>query len=124
MAGIAPSVPVTTNRSDIGYALVKTLAETTKQNFKNLLFTNPGEKIYDARFGVALKKFLFEPFTSSTESKIVDSINEQVNIYMPYLKIKKIDFLRDEDNSSLNLKIYYFIEGVQASDLLEIDIGI
>lgn len=124
MAGIAPRIPMTTNRSDIGYSLVKNLAETTKQNLKNLLLTNPGEKVYDSTFGVALKRFLFEPFTSTTESKITNAINEQVNQYLPFVKIKKIDFLKQEDISTLSIRIYYYVEGVQLSDLLEINFGI
>jgi len=118
--GISPRVPLTTSRADIGYALNKTIDESVKQNFKMLLLTNNGEKTFDSKFGVGLKKYLFTQFSPTVEGEIISAINYQVSRYMPFLKIKNIKFNRDEDNNRLGLQIYYYIEGLQATDILDI----
>ena len=118
--GISPKLPLTTNRVDIGYNLNKTLDETVKQNLKMLLLTNNGEKIFDSKFGVGLRQYFFRQFSPIVEGEIISSINSQVNRYMPFLTIKKINFKRDEDNNYLSIQIVYFIEGLQATDILDV----
>ena len=41
-------------------ALTKTMMEVIKQNFKNLVLTNPGERVMLTDFGVGIRRFLFE----------------------------------------------------------------
>ena len=55
----SPKLPLTSTDEDGPWGLNKTLLETTKQNFKNLLLTNPGERVMDTFFGVGLSRFLF-----------------------------------------------------------------
>ena len=50
--GISVKLPLRVTAEDGPYALNKDLVETTKQNFKNLVLTNPGERIMDINFGV------------------------------------------------------------------------
>ena len=57
MYGISPKLPVTVDDLDGHYALTKTIREAIKQNFKNLMFTIPGEKVMDIDFGVGLKRY-------------------------------------------------------------------
>ena len=60
MSGISPKLPLVANSEDGHYGLTKTFLEATKQNFKHLLLTIPGEKVFDVNFGVGLNQFLFE----------------------------------------------------------------
>ena len=54
MAGLAPKLPLYRDDLD-GYALIKDYGELVAQNFKMLMFTSPGERIMDARFGFGIK---------------------------------------------------------------------
>ena len=58
--GLSPKLPLQMDQRVGSYQLNRTYLEMINQNFKNLLLTNPGERIMDTRFGVGLSMFLFE----------------------------------------------------------------
>ncbi len=122
MASIAVKLPLV--RSDIdGFAMLKTIKATAKQNFKMLLLTNPGERVMDPSYGVGLKKYLFNNFTQVTFAEIESRIRDQVNIYMPALQIAEIEFTgSDFDNNALNVSISYYLPAIADTDLLEFTI--
>ena len=86
-----PALPL--KRSDIdGYAMKKTIIEETKQNFKILLLTNPGERIMDRQFGIGIKRFLFEPQDPMLYDKIRKRIKKQIRKYLNHVTIEDIQF--------------------------------
>ena len=56
--GISAKLPLAYVKSDGPYLLTKDLTENAKQNLKNLIFTNPGEKIMNSDFGVGFYALL------------------------------------------------------------------
>jgi phage baseplate assembly protein W len=117
--GFGPSLPISFNDTD-GISLIKTSRELVKQNFKNLILTNPGERIMDSKFGVGVYK-LFEGFSEETKASIHSRILQQVLIYLPYIEVKKIDFEENEAYpNGLLLRISYFIKPLSVRDVLEI----
>tara|TARA_Y100000004_G_scaffold116018_1_gene130330 strand:+ start:61 stop:498 length:438 start_codon:yes stop_codon:yes gene_type:complete len=89
--GISPKLPLAVSAPD-GYRLTKTPAEAVKQNFKNLILTSPGERVMIPEFGVGLRRYLFEQQSTVTIREIRGRIQEQVSIYLPYVKINSIKF--------------------------------
>jgi phage baseplate assembly protein W len=122
MAGISPKLPLGFNKVDLGYTLNKTLKESIQQNLKNLLLTNPGEKVFDINFGVGIKSFLFENMSDSFDSKITSRISTQVAKYMPFVNIKKLDVTRSPDYNSVSISLYYSVPTVSINDILSLDI--
>jgi phage baseplate assembly protein W len=122
MAGISPRLPLGTNSVQIGYALNTTIEEAVKQNLKTLLLTNPGEKTFDSKFGVGLKRYLFRQSSPLLVSEITERINEQVRRYMTFLLIRNIQIKRDDDNNALFIGITYFIQGLGAEDVLQLNV--
>jgi phage baseplate assembly protein W len=97
-----------------------------KQNLKMLLLTSPGERIMEPRFGVGLRAYLFEQNTSLTHSSIETKINEQLNLYMPYVEIVELSFndASEESNISenyLNVKLEYFVKPLEELDVVDLD---
>ena len=122
MASIAVKLPLVRSETD-GFAMLKTVKNTAKQNFKMLLLTNPGERVMDPLYGVGLKKYLFNNFTQITYSEIESKIKDQVSIYMPALQIYEIEFNGSNfDSNSLNIRISYFLPSIADTDLLEFTI--
>ena len=122
MASIAVKLPLVKSEID-GFAMLKTIKATAKQNFKMLLLTNPGERVMDPLYGVGLKRYLFKNFTQITFSEIDSKIREQVSIYMPALQIEDIQFTgSDFDSNSLNVRISYYLPSIANTDLLEFTI--
>ena len=127
MAGISVKIPLHTNEEDGHYALNKTFLEAAKQNFKNLLLTNPGEKIMDPAFGIGVKGLLFEKDTDQVRGDIISRIHQQVETYIPHIVIEEISIAGPENSvdiapNSLRMLIRYRILPLNQSDLLDINI--
>tara|TARA_R110002072_G_scaffold106863_2_gene233180 strand:+ start:686 stop:1054 length:369 start_codon:yes stop_codon:yes gene_type:complete len=122
MTSLAPRLPITIDSGD-GYTMIKTLKRLIKQNFKMLVLTNPGERVMDPEFGVGIRQFLFENFSSDVYTRIDFKIREQVSTYIPVISIKTIEFGASSiDENSLGVRIEYLIPDIAVSDLLEFTI--
>ncbi|HCT55126.1 MAG TPA: hypothetical protein DF712_21980 [Balneola sp.] len=122
--GISVALPLTLDNTDGPYRLNKNLGQVVRQNFKNLLLTSPGERIMIPTFGVGLKRVLFENFSSRTRERIVSSIQEQIDDFMPFIEIQKISFSTNEDDKNialneLRIRIEYEVSTINFSDTLE-----
>ena len=125
MHGIGPKLPLTKDRSDGGYSLIKRFEEEAKQNLKNLILTVPGERAMDPEFGVGLKRFLFEPNVDQTHSAIASRIQRQVAIYMPFVSINDIVFdSPEEDGSVLFVSILFTVVPLGLSEVLDVSTSI
>ena len=89
--GLAPRLPITFNRQD-GIANIKNYKELAMQNLKMLVLTSPGERVMDPDFGVGLKRFLFQQNVGSTHAEIATRIYNQVQRYLPFLRIEDVLF--------------------------------
>ena len=110
MAGLAPKLPL--RRDDLdGYSLIKDYSELVAQNFKMLMLTNPGERLMEPRFGLGLKRFLFEQNHETTYDRIEMEVRSQIQRYMPYLEVKNIQFFGEDH--FLSIRIRYFIKPIK-----------
>ena len=112
--GIGPLLPLTDSQEDGKFAAAKTINQEIKQNFKNLLLTNPGERIWDTNFGIGIKRYLFEQQAQQTYGDIDSRIRSQAKRYMSSIRINKIDFIsalntQDVDENVLGIKIDFTI---------------
>ena len=122
MPGIAPKLPLQTSPAD-GYALTKTLKETMKQNFKMLVLTAPGERMMDPEYGVGLRNYLFDQNVTTTRSSLSSAIENQVQTYMPFLRIGNISFPESENPNMLHVRIQYSIPNIGARDVLDLNVS-
>jgi phage baseplate assembly protein W len=127
MAGLTPKLPLALSSVDGTYQLIKTYKNMVKQNFKNLLLTSPGERMMDPFFGVGVRNFLFENDGQLLYSSIEAKIEEQVQIYMPFIVILNIIFVTPTmggaagmDNNFLAMEIEYAIGPLDTVDNLSI----
>ena len=63
--------------------------EAVKFSIKNILLTNPGEKISDPQFGIGLRRYLFSLSTEDFSS-LQGEITFQIRKYLPYLQSKEL----------------------------------
>ena len=129
MTAYTVKLPLNPNGPE-GYYNITQLAELTKQNFRNLLLTSPGERPMLMNFGVGLRDFLFELNTIELHSAIKTRIREQVNKYMSYIEIGDIEI--DDPESfgdrpaeifTLNIYLNYYIKPLGQIDEMELSIG-
>lgn len=117
--GYGPKLPLSFDDTD-GISLIKNSKNLVRQNFKNIILTNPGERIMDSNFGVGIYK-LFESFSEDTKASIQSRIVRQAATYLPYIDIKSIEFVQsDAYPNGLLMRITYFINPLSTRDVLEI----
>ena len=88
-------------------------------NLKNIILTNPGERIMDANFGVGIKRFLFEQETRDF-GEIEFIVKSQVKRYAPYINILDMQMIPAGNN--LNISIRYEVPKAKISGVLDLEI--
>jgi len=114
MATISPVLPITRDER-FGVSAHTSIIENAKQNLKNLILTNPGERI-DPNYGVGLKQFLFENITDDTLSSIKSKIISQTKKYLPYIVLSQIDVSESEiSENGITIIIRFSVSGSDTS---------
>jgi len=117
--GFSAVIPLQKDNEDGFYSLTKTLAQNIKQNFKNLVLTCPGERIMLSDFGVGIRNFLFENNSAILQNDITIRLTEQVETYMPFVRIDNIEFI-DQSEKIIGLRIFYSVPSQNFFDMFEI----
>ena len=117
--GVLFPLEITANNSGYELADVK---ESVRFNLKNIILTNPGERIMIPDFGVGIKAALFEFVTFELLDKIKQRITNQIRRYAPYITITQL-LVNTIDEQSINIKMSYIIDFIQITDFIEIDVS-
>ena len=99
--------------------------EAVKFHLKNILLTNPTEKISDPEFGVGLKKYLFEMETSETIGKLRQRIINQIQKYANYFS--KLNVIVDTSklySNMLTVRIEFEFGIKKVNDSLEVTVSL
>ena len=96
-------------------ASTKTTLDAVANNLRNLVSTEMGERVMQPNLGVALKKFLFEPYSEDVVSGVKAAINESVNYWLPFISITEIKVLMSEIQTgelrnTLDISIKFFLK--------------
>ena len=75
--------------------------DAVKNNIKNLVSTEVGERLYQPNLGVRLRRFLFEPFSEGLVEDIKVVIYESVNFWLPFCEINDI-IVKMSENQGAN----------------------
>ena len=113
--------PLEITGDNAGYTAAE-LEETVRFNLKNIILTNPGERIMIPDFGVGVQRALFERVSIELLQNIRDRILEQVSIYADYLNVLNIQVI-PIDEVSINIKLKYEIDFAEIVDTLDIEIS-
>jgi len=117
--GVLFPLEITANNSGYELADVK---ESVRFNLKNIILTNPGERIMIPDFGVGIKAALFEFASFDLLDKIKQRITNQIRRYAPYITITQL-LVNTIDEQSINIKMSYIIDFIQITDFIEIDVS-
>ena len=112
-------------RDDLGdgwFASTKTTIEAIKNNIRNLLNTNAGERLMQPNIGLNLRRSLFEQINEESLIGIQDSIMDSFNIWLPFIEVRDIQIFTNTNDSSVGtnevrLKILFNI--IKDPDTLE-----
>lgn len=74
-------------------------------NAKNLLLTEPGERIMLPTFGAGLKRALFEQLTTEAIRLLEIRIKNAFQTFLPYIFIQKLELTPDNDKNTLFVRL-------------------
>tara|TARA_R100000231_G_scaffold86040_1_gene65277 strand:+ start:918 stop:1409 length:492 start_codon:yes stop_codon:yes gene_type:complete len=118
------------------FATTSTTIEAVKNNIRNLLQTEEGERFFQPNLGIGLKKLLFENITGEILLKIQNLILDKLEFWLPFVEVRdiqvltldntpsvevneirvKIDFNIKQDPNTLDSVELNFSSGVASSD--------
>lgn len=102
------------------FAVNYTSKEQAIANAKNLLLTEPGERIMLPDFGCGLKRALFEQLTPEGVTSLERRIRLSFKKYLPYIFIQDLIFTPNEVQKSLAIKLDISLdpEGIDTQSIL------
>ena len=83
-------------------ASTSTTIEAVKNNIRNLLQTNPGERLMQPNLGVELRGIIFQQIDEATLIAIQDTILDSVEYWLPFVEVKDIQIIDDNQNTDTN----------------------
>jgi phage baseplate assembly protein W len=127
MEGISVKVPLVYGSRAGPYQLNTDIGEVVRQNLKNLVLTNPGERVMIPEFGVGLHRLLFDNNSPELRETMVGRIYSQVNRWMPFVELMSVNFDTYESNSRLGLNemqvvIEFSLGSLNQKDTLQISL--
>lgn len=81
------------------------------RSVKNIVFTNPGEKFFNPKFGSRVTESLFENADDLTAIEIQTQIKESIQGYEPRVNLRSVDANANIDGNSFDVVIIYDIIG-------------
>jgi phage baseplate assembly protein W len=124
MASFGVALPLTRDSAD-GFTMVKNFRRLVRQNLKMLLLTNPGERVMEPKFGVGLKKLLFENYSDQKFEVMKQTITKQTAKYLPAVTILDVNFNRDptyQDRNMLGITVIFAVPAIGMTEMLEFTI--
>ena len=82
------------------------LKETVRFNLKNIILTNPNERIMIPDFGVGITQALFERSSYDLLELIQNRMTKQISVYAPYVTILEL-VLDPVEDTSLRISLKY-----------------
>ena len=98
------------NNIDGFFATTSTTIEAVKNNIRNLLQTNQGERLFQPNIGINLKQYLVGQITEETLIQIQESISSTFNFWLPFVEIQNINLKNGTNVNSIIVDILFNIK--------------
>ena len=92
-----------------GAVLRFTNEKAVTRSIRNLLLTNPGERLYQPDLGSGIRQLLFEPISNFTSNMLGRFIEDTINKYEQRAKVLAVDVIPEEDKNRYNVTIVYVL---------------
>ena len=89
------------DESDGFFATTSTTIEAVKNNIRNLLQTNEGERFFQPNLGLNLRTMLFEHITNENLIGIQDSILDKMEFWLPFVEVRDIQVLTRNNTTDI-----------------------
>ena len=83
------------------FATTSTTIEAVKNNIRNLLQTEEGERFFQPNLGIGLRKILFEHITNENLIGIQDAILDKLEFWLPFVEVRDIQVLSRNNTTDI-----------------------
>lgn len=80
---------------------------SVKRSVRNLILTEPGERMFQPEIGCKIRNLLFENMTNSTALLLKNAIEETVNLYEKRARIITTEVIANEDTHTYDVYIIF-----------------
>ena len=87
-----------------------------KQNVKNVLLTNPGERIGNPEFGGGLRDFIFSQINQQSTEFLKEDIQSKISREFPNVDVQELNVTNNPDNNEVSVAIFYAIIDTNIED--------
>lgn len=94
--------------------------DAVKQSIKNLILTDPGERLMQPFIGGGIKGLLFENITPGVLKVIETRCKDTIGTYEPRAEIIDITASSAYDDNTVNVKIQFYIKNVDKPITLDL----
>jgi phage baseplate assembly protein W len=124
--GFGYPLPITPKK---GYFAKQSGVTLVRNNLRQLLMTNKGERVMLPDYGTNLQTYLFEPLDKFTVQNIRDDILQAISKYAPGVSVTKLQVFPSNKVNLEGVQSLYVILNVQVEELdnqiidVEVEIG-
>ena len=83
------------------FASTSTTIEAVKNNIRNLLQTEEGERFFQPNLGIGLRRVLFDHITEESLIGIQDSILDKLEFWLPFVEVRDIQVLSRDNTTDI-----------------------
>ena len=83
------------------FASTSTTIEAVKNNIRNLLQTNEGERFFQPNLGLNLRTLLFEHITNENLIGVQDAILDKIEFWLPFVEVRDIQVLSRDNTTDI-----------------------
>ena len=97
-------LPIRRDASTGGFfASTSTTIEAVKNNIRNLLQTEEGERFFQPNLGIGLRRLLFEHITNENLIGVQDAILDKMEFWLPFVEVRNIQVLSRDDSTDIGV---------------------
>ena len=85
------------------FATTSTTIEAVKNNIRNLLQTEEGERFFQPELGMNLRRLLFEHITDENLIGVQDAILDKLQFWLPFVEVRNIQVLNTENTTDIGV---------------------
>jgi phage baseplate assembly protein W len=104
---------------DDGRASVVAYEEDVRQAIRVVLGTSPGERVMRPDFGAGLDRFVFEPISPTTLTRIVDTVRDALVAWEPRIDVEDVRVTPEGQPANiLSIELDYLVRATNTRENL------
>ena len=85
------------------FATTSTTIEAVKNNIRNLLQTEEGERFFQPNLGIGLKTLLFEHITNENLIGVQNIILDKLEFWLPFVEVRDIEVFSKDNTTDIGV---------------------